>query len=249
MSQPPVIEIYFDADNSQLPAFRRVLRTALLESSLPPCWQEYYVGWNNVPARLANAAHPALLVNHQVVWKGKSRKSDSSNPAPATKTATFMPEPVCLVPEPATLVPLLSKPPGMKRSIRWGKIFRTNASFMMAVFIAFFPKCPFCWAAYMSIFSFLGLNTISYKPWLLPVFIVLFFANLVSLYFTRKQHGYKLLLLSLAGALLIVLNRLYWNVPAIVYCGAALLVTASLWNSLSTRMANSVRIYLFGKRI
>lgn len=226
MSAAPVIELYCDADYSHLPALRRVLRQALINASLPPCWQEYYVGWNNVPAIVARCPSPALLVNHKVVWSSAD-----------------------MVPDTAALSALLAKPQRMKRSVRWGKILRTNASFLMAVVIAFFPKCPFCWAAYMSIFSFFGLNTIPYKPWLLPVFIVLFLVNLVSLYLSRRQHGYKLLLVSLSGALLIVLNRLYWNVPAIVYCGAALLVFASLWNSLSWRMANSLRVFLLGKRI
>lgn len=215
-----VIEIYCSEDYGQLPALRKELRKALLQMEWPACWSEYYVGWSNVPSHVKNVAHPSILLNYAVAWKGEGNAPSADE-----------------------LLRIFKAPPKARRSIKWKKIFKTNASFLMAVIIAFFPKCPFCWAAYMSMFSFLGLNTIKYQPWLLPVFIVLFFANIVSLYLTRKRHGYKLLLLSLAGATLIVLNRLYWNMPVVVYCGAALLVVASLWNSLSSRMVNSIRLY------
>lgn len=221
--ESPVIELYCSDEYGGLPALRRELRKALVQLERPPCWNEYYKGWSNVPSHLKNAAYPALFVNYKMVWSHAGDK-DTAPSAEMFKD-------------------ILLQPPKIKRTIKWKQVIKTNASFLMAVIIAFFPKCPFCWAAYMSMFSFLGLNTISYQPWLLPLFIVLFFANLVSLYFNRKHHGYKLLLLSLAGALLIVMNRLYWNVPVIVYCGAALLVTASLWNSLSGRMVNSIRSY------
>lgn len=219
-AQAPVIELYCNEEYDQLPALRRELRKALLQMDWPVCWNEYYAGWSNVPSHVKNVAHPSILVNYAVAWKGEGNTPSADE-----------------------LLRIFKAPPKGRGSVKWKKILKTNASFVMAVIIAFFPKCPFCWAAYMSIFSFLGLNTIEYQPWLLPVFIVLFFANLVSLYFTRKRHGYKLLLLSLTGAALIVLNRLYWNVPIMVYCGAALLIIASLWNSLSGRMVNSIRLY------
>lgn len=220
-NKKPVIEIYCNDEYAELPALRRALRKALVQMEWPPCWSEYYEGWSNVPSHVKGSPLPALFVNHALVWKAEGDALPSAE----------------------MITSILMKPHKMKRSIKWKKILRTHASFLMAVIIAFFPKCPFCWAAYMSMFSFLGLNTIAYQPWLLPVFIVLFFANLVSLYYNRKRHGYKLLLLSLAGASLIVLNRLYWNIPVMVWCGAALLMLASLWNSLSGRMVNSIRLY------
>ena len=99
----------------------------------------------------------------------------------------------------------------------------------------------------MSTFSSLGLSTIPYRPWMLPLLIALFFANLVSLYYTRGRHGYKLLLISLAGAVLIAGNRLYWNMPLVLYTGAALLIIASLWNSLPDRMLRSLSLYFSRK--
>jgi protein SCO1/2 len=46
-------------------------------------------------------------------------------------------------------------------------IFATLASLAFA----FFPKCPVCWAAYLSLFGIVALEQIPYAPWLLPRFL------------------------------------------------------------------------------
>lgn len=113
-------------------------------------------------------------------------------------------------------------------------------SFAVSLFIAFFPKCPFCWAAYLSLFGLTGSLAIPYRPWLLPVSILLLMINLTVLYFTRGKHGLRPFWLSVAGAALIVVNRLYFPSVLFVITGALLLLSAALWNSLSGRMSASV---------
>ena len=128
---------------------------------------------------------------------------------------------------------------------RWSRIIRTQLSFLMALVIAFFPKCPFCWAAYMSLFSSFGLGKLPYQPWMLPVLIGLLFLNIISLYLSRKRHGFKPLIIGIIGAALVTMNRLYWMEDNIMIIGAILLVTASLWNSLPRRMVISLKYFLF----
>jgi|GEM_PF-1315487 len=218
-----IIEWYGSDGDPRLPRFRRLLRAALLAAGRPPCWQEYYAGWDNVPPRIGREGRAVLLVDGSVVWR-----EGMALPEAEALTSVFL-------------------QPQRRRGIRWKQVARTHFSFFMAVVIAFFPKCPFCWAAYMSALSSLGLSTIPYRPWMLPLLIGLFFANMVSLYYTRGRHGYKLLLISLAGAVLIVGNRLYWNMSALLYAGAALLAIASLWNSLPDRMLRSLSLYFSRK--
>ncbi|RLJ75131.1 MerC domain-containing protein [Pedobacter alluvionis] len=132
---------------------------------------------------------------------------------------------------------------GWLRRMKIRHLLSTNFSFFSAVVIAFFPKCPFCWAAYMSLFSYFGLSKLSYQPWLLPLFIGLFFVNLFSMYANGKRHGYKPLILSLLGGMLIVVNRIFLEVQGLMIVGASLLIVVSLWNSLPKRMINSIRSY------
>jgi mercuric ion transport protein len=132
-----------------------------------------------------------------------------------------------------------------RQGFHWKRFLKVQASFFTALIIAFFPKCPFCWAAYMSLFSSLGLGKFAYQPWLLPVFVVLLFLNIVSLYLSRKRHGYKPMVLALTGAIIITFNRMYWNHQEIMFIGAIFLITASLWNSLPKRMIISLKYYFF----
>jgi protein SCO1/2 len=59
----------------------------------------------------------------------------------------------------------------------------------LAVVTAFFPKCPVCWAAYLSVFGVAGLDSLPYSPWLLPVFVTLLLVNLVSVRRRSASQG------------------------------------------------------------
>jgi hypothetical protein len=219
-ASPSVYIVYLP--DSSTHHLRLLLREAMLHLQLLPSWKEHIPGKGKPPFPLAeDQAFPALYVNGQLVWN-----ASHAGMRPSAEQLEY----------------LLKNPP--KNKPRWIGALRHHLSFLMAVFIAFFPKCPFCWAAYMSLLTALGLKTIPYQPWLLPLFIVLLFLNLVSLFFSRKRHGNGPLLISLTGALLITLNRLYVESISLLIIGACLLVIASLWNSLSPRMLRSLRYYV-----
>ncbi len=99
--------------------------------------------------------------------------------------------------------------------------------------IAFlFPKCPMCWAAYMSIFSAWGIQGIPYIPQLIYVFPVIMVINLY-LQFSYGKHLNRMLpfFLNLTGIALIWAGFML-NYQAINYLGLFLVLMASL-NTLS----------------
>ena len=61
---------------------------------------------------------------------------------------------------------------------------------------AFFPKCPVCWAAYLSGFGIAGLSRIPYAPWLAPAFAALMLLNVAAVWLrsraTRRMAGFYL---------------------------------------------------------
>ncbi|MGH8468076.1 MAG: SCO family protein [Gammaproteobacteria bacterium] len=71
--------------------------------------------------------------------------------------------------------------------------------------VAFFPKCPICWAGYLSVFGIAGLNQIPYSPWLQPMLVTVMLINLASAWLrgrlTGRMSGFYLVS---AGALAIV---------------------------------------------
>ncbi len=70
-------------------------------------------------------------------------------------------------------------------SRRWWRRVRALAGAAPAValslLIALFPKCPVCWAAYLSLFGVVGVNTLPFSPWLLLVPVLLLATNLGAL--------------------------------------------------------------------
>jgi protein SCO1/2 len=106
--------------------------------------------------------------------------------------------------------------------------------------VAFFPKCPMCWAGYLSLFGIAGLNQIPYSPWLQPVLIAVMLINLASMWLrgriTGRMSGFYLVS---AGALAVVISRmgLGWENAAI--WGVALTLAGSLLNARRARTART----------
>ncbi len=104
--------------------------------------------------------------------------------------------------------------------------------------VAFFPKCPICWAAYLSLFGIAGLNQIPYSPWLQPVLVAVMLINVASVWLrgraTGRLAGFYLVS---AGALAIVVSKMEvgWEKAAVL--GVALTLAGSLFSAL--RATNS----------
>lgn len=99
--------------------------------------------------------------------------------------------------------------------------------------IAVFPKCPLCWAAYMSAFGIAGMKGIPYSPWLVPLFVFGIGVNLWFLYRARnKRNGLTPFWVSGLGAASLLICGLWLNLRAGVYVGILLILLGSILNSL-----------------
>lgn len=101
---------------------------------------------------------------------------------------------------------------------------------------AFFPKCPFCWAAYLSIFGITSLERIPYSPWLAPVLAALMLLNLFSVWVrgrtTRRMTAFGLVV---AGAFAIVMSRMLPSLEqTAAWCGVGLTLAGSLLSAAQT---------------
>lgn len=121
------------------------------------------------------------------------------------------------------------KPLSMSRVA--GPIFGTLASLA----VAFFPKCPICWAAYLSLFGIAGLNQVPYSPWLQPVLVTVMLINIFSVWFRARFTGrwWPLYMVS-AGALLIVIGRMEFAWEKVAIPGIVMTLAGSLWNAVNS---------------
>ncbi|WP_316828693.1 hypothetical protein [Pedobacter miscanthi] len=113
-------------------------------------------------------------------------------------------------------------------------VLQSFFSALLSVLIAFFPKCPMCWAAYMSMFGSLSIARLPYMGWLLPV-LFLFLGLHMFLLLRRAQNvGYLPFFVSLFGALSLIVSRLFFpSEQALLMIGMAFIIGGSLLNSLS----------------
>jgi hypothetical protein len=110
---------------------------------------------------------------------------------------------------------------------------------LTSLLIGFFPKCPLCWAVYMSALGSLGLAKIPYMPWLLPVFLLMLAMHLFLVgRNARRLSGYQALILSLTGTLILVLARFVFpEVTWLTLTGMLLVTGGSVWNAHKSRLA------------
>jgi len=77
------------------------------------------------------------------------------------------------------IVDVLNEPKAQERSAakhdRW-RVAGTAAS----VAVAFLPKCPMCWAAYLSAVGIVGVDRLPFLPWVRPFLVALVATNLWS---------------------------------------------------------------------
>ena len=106
----------------------------------------------------------------------------------------------------------------------WGGSILAAAGALAA---AFFPKCPVCWAAYLSVLGVAGVERIPYSPWLLPVLLAGLAINVGSIWLRERAGGKAGTVLAAAGALAIALSRVGGWEAAAPY-GVALTVIGSL---------------------
>jgi len=91
--------------------------------------------------------------------------------------------------------------------------------------------CPACIAAYAGALSALGLGFLFNERVLAPLIGVFLVVGVGSVAWSARSHGRLApLIATVLGAAAVVFGRLIWNIPFLLYAGAGLLITASLWN-------------------
>lgn len=117
------------------------------------------------------------------------------------------------------------------------RFFNSIYSIIVSLFIALFPKCPMCWAAYMSIFGSYSIAKLPYLPWLMPIFMGLLGVHLFLLFKNIKNKGKLPFIISIAGAAIIIIGKqLLPDLNFILITGMLLIMIGSFWNNFSFQL-------------
>jgi protein SCO1/2 len=105
---------------------------------------------------------------------------------------------------------------------------------VVALGLALFPKCPLCWAAYLSLFGIAGFESIPYSPWLQPLLAILLLSNLTSIWFRTRATGRMLpFYLVTAGVFATIASKVFAGFDAIGLLGVFLILAGSVWSTVN----------------
>jgi protein SCO1/2 len=95
---------------------------------------------------------------------------------------------------------------------------------------AFIPKCPVCWAAYLSVFGMDGVLTSPYFSRMQPVLPALLLINVLSVWFRTNRSGRRSAFYIVIAAHLLILSSFYLSWDVGMNWGIAFSIVASLWS-------------------
>jgi protein SCO1/2 len=125
-------------------------------------------------------------------------------------------------------------------------VLNNIASVFFSFLLIFFPKCPFCAAAYLSMFGISTYDFFRIKAWAFPLFISFLLLNLFALFWMgRKRKWHLPFYLSLLGAVCILLSVFAEEKTWVKYVGMGLVIISSLLNGLSGIMQIKTRSFFF----
>jgi len=108
-------------------------------------------------------------------------------------------------------------------------------AFFVATLIAIAPKCPLCWAAYLSLLGLSGTPLLTLSKWIMPVLIGLFLIHLSAVGKRAIQRKRFLpLILSGAGFVLMIFG-FYTELSSLRYLGLLCVISGSITNALPSR--------------
>lgn len=130
----------------------------------------------------------------------------------------------------------------MKHNTVSASKLRRTIAMLPAIGMALLPKltCPACWAAYAGLLSSMGVGFINYTPYLFPLTALFLVIAVASLgYKAKRRRGYLPFVLGIISTVIIIVGKFIFESDVALYVGIAILMGASLWNSLPKKVSEN----------
>lgn len=217
------VEFIYDANCPNIDGARKQLMAAFAKAGITPEWVEWERNDPKSPGYVRQYGSPTILVDGKDVV-GVAPTGDGNNCRIYKDEAGV----VSGVPSIEVITSaLLNKKAEASGGVR--KVLKVAPSFGV---VALTPLiCPACWPLYVGFLSSLGIWGAGTKAYLLPLTGLLVVLALVPLWpRAGNLRGYWPFAVGVVGASVVIANMLMAIADSMLYAGAFLLVTASIWN-------------------
>jgi mercuric ion transport protein len=215
------VQLLFFPDCPNADPARAALRRALAAAGLPDAFEEIDVTAPKTPEPLRAWGSPTILVDgRDVAGADPTGPSCRLYMAPDGRRTGVPPD------------VLIREALHRATEPRWP--WRRSLALLPGALLPLLPSatCPACLAAYAGVLSAMGLGVLLQGRVLVPLIAFFLAVGVASVAWSTRGHGRAgPLVATVAGSLAVILGRIIWSVPSLVYGGAVLLVAASLWNA------------------
>lgn len=123
--------------------------------------------------------------------------------------------------------------------------FKSLSSVVVPIFVTLLPKCPFCFAAYLSLFGIAGMQLMPYVKFILPLLFLAMSINIYALYkMGVKRNSFLPLYLCVTGSAIVVAFGYYNPMKFGLISGLILLFLSAILNSLPNRVYLKLKMKL-----
>lgn len=223
----PNVELIHSPGCPNVSPAREQLRRALRAVGLPEEWTEHDLSASDAAPHARGFGSPTVLVDGRDVSGGL--------PAEGATCRVYVGSELRGAPPMDAIVAALHASTSLSR--------RSRAPFSVlvalpGVLLAALPvvACPACWPGYAGALSALGLPFLMRAAWLLPLTAAALGVALGGLAFRApRRRGYGPLALGAVASMGVLVGKFAVHIDGVMYGALALLVAASIWNSVPSR--------------
>jgi energy-converting hydrogenase Eha subunit C len=114
--------------------------------------------------------------------------------------------------------------------------FRGFAQTSTAYLLLLLPKCSICLAAYLNIFSLMGLSVAKYASWILPLLSVVIFSGLITSFLkARTLDDYRAFALLACGSLLLLADKFWLSEAYLSWISFVMILSATVVQLIQSR--------------
>ena len=223
------VELIYDAGCPNVAATRANLLQAFAAAKLEAKWTDWERSSPASPAYVARFGSPSVLVDGLDVEGENPTEGVSCCRLYASVEGRYSGSPAVELIEASFRRATLRTAPA-KNTGMWKRSFVAAPGVVLSLLP--FGGCPACWPVYAGVLSTLGCGFLLSSAYLLPLTsLFLFFSVVVLAYRARSRRGYGPSVLGLIAAILILWGKFSLESNVVLYVGAGLLISSSLWNS------------------